>query len=100
MPVGDVIRESGLLIDGPNGPLLKPTKGGTWQLEPSRRISKLVGSKVHVEAVRSGFSELAVKRIWRHGAKRPILVRGLIDLTFVVALVALGYALWIAGYFL
>lgn len=34
MPVGDVIRESGLLINGPNGPLLKPDKGGTWQLEP------------------------------------------------------------------
>lgn len=100
MPVGDVIRESGLLIDGPNGPLLKPDKGGEWQLEPSRRISKLVGNKVHVEAVRSGFSELAVKRIWRHGAKRPILARGLIELTFVVAFVALGYALWIAGYFM
>jgi Protein of unknown function (DUF5818) len=100
MPVGEVVRESGLLIDGPNGPLLKPDKGGTWQLEPSRRISRLVGSKVHVEAVRSGFSELAVKRIWRHGAKRPILARGLIELSIVVACVVLGYALWIAGYFL
>lgn len=100
MPVGDVIRESGLLIDGPNGPLLIPAKGGTWQLEPSRRISKLVGNKVHVEAVRSGFSELAVKRIWRHGAKRPIFARGLIELAFVVAFVALGYVLWIAGYFM
>lgn len=100
MPVGDVIRESGLLINGPNGPLLKPDKGGTWQLEPSRRIAKLVGNKVHVEAVRSGFSELAVKRIWRHGAKRPILARGLIELAFVVAFVALGYVLWIAGYFM
>ena len=55
---------------------------------------------MHVEAVRSGFSELAVKRIWRHGAKRPILARGLIELTFVVAFVALGYVLWIAGYFM
>jgi hypothetical protein len=100
MPVGDVIRESGLLVDGPNGPLLKAAKGGTWQLEPSRRISKLVGSKVHVEAVRSGFSELAVKRIWSHGAKRPILARGLIELSIVVAFVALGYVLWIAGYFM
>lgn len=100
MPVGEVVCESGLLIDGPNGPLLKPDKGGTWQLEPSRRISKLVGNKVHVEAVRSGFSELAVKRIWRHGAKRPVLARGLIELTMVIAIVALGYALWIAGYFM
>jgi hypothetical protein len=100
MPVGDVIHESGLLIDGPNGPLLKPDKGGTWQLEPSRRISKLVGNKVHVEAVRSGFSELEVKRIWRHGVKRPILARGLIELAFATAFVALGYVLWIAGYFM
>lgn len=100
MPVGDVIRESGLLIDAPNGPLLKPDKGGTWQLEPSRRISKLVGNKVHVEAVRSGFSELAVKRIWRHGAKRPILARGLVEFTIAIACIAFGYALWIAGYFI
>lgn len=27
MPVGDIIHEIGLLIDGPNGPLLKPDKG-------------------------------------------------------------------------
>lgn len=100
MPVGDVIRESGLLVDGPNGPLLQPEKGGSWQLEPSRRIAKLVGNKVHVEAIRSGFSELAVKRIWRHDAKRPILARGLMELSIVVAFVALGYALWIAGYFI
>lgn len=98
MSVSETVHESGLLIDGPNGPLLKPDKGGTWQLEPSRRISKLVGNRVHVEAVRSGFSELAVKRIWRHGAKRPIFPRGLIELTIAVACVTFGYALWIAGY--
>jgi Protein of unknown function (DUF5818) len=100
MPVGDVIHESGLLIDGPNGPLLKPDKGGTWQLEPSRRISKLIGNKVHVEAVRSGFSDLAVKRIWLHGTNRPLLANGLIELAIVVAFVGLGYALWLLGYFI
>jgi hypothetical protein len=100
MPVGEVVHESGLLIDGPNGPLLQPEKGGTWQLEPSRRISKLVGNKVHVEAVRCGFSDLAVKRIWLHGTHRPLLANGLIELGIVVAFVGLGYALWLLGYFI
>lgn len=99
MPVKQPVRETGLLVDSAQGPLLKVSGGGNWQIEPSRAVNRLIGERVTIEGTRSGFNDIACQRIWKEGTQRPRFEIGVVEKTTVSALVALSLFLAVLGYF-
>lgn len=99
MPVSQPIRETGFLVDSAQGPLLKVSGGGMWQIEPSRAVNQLIGEHVIVEGTRAGFNDLACERIWKEGANRPRFAIGMLEKWTASALVALSLFWAVLSYF-
>lgn len=99
MPVSEPIHETGLLVDSALGPLLKVQGGGSWQIEPSRAVNRLIGERVTVEGTRSGFNDVACQRIWKEGTTRPRFEIGIVEKWTATALVLLSLSLAVFGYF-
>jgi hypothetical protein len=54
-------RLEGLLLDSRRGPVLQMDDGGVWVLDTETDISLMLGQRVTVEGVRSGFDRLDVE---------------------------------------
>lgn len=63
MPLGSEHVEDGLLLREGRWIVLMRDDGGRWRLDLHRRDEALVGRRVRVHAVRSGFDLLDVRRI-------------------------------------
>jgi hypothetical protein len=63
MPIGKFYAEEGLLLQQRGKPILQRDDGGFWILEVDRGAEELLGQRVRVEGVRSGFNSLEVSRI-------------------------------------
>jgi hypothetical protein len=63
MPRGSRHVETGVLLEGPHGLVLRRDEGGEWQLDAPFSARRLVGRRVRVEGVRDGFDLLAVTAI-------------------------------------
>lgn len=61
-------RLEGLLLDSRRGPVLQMDDGGVWALETNADASLMLGQRVTVEGVRSGFDRLDVE--WMGSADR------------------------------
>lgn len=61
-------RLEGLLLDSRRGPVLQMDDGGVWALETDADASTMLGQRVTVEGVRSGFDRLDVE--WLGSADR------------------------------
>lgn len=93
------ICETGLLVDSAQGPLLKLSGGGNWQIEPSRAVNRLIGERVMLEGTRSGFNDFACQRIWKEGTARPRFEIGMVEKWIASALVAFSLFMAVIGYF-
>jgi hypothetical protein len=56
-------RLTGVLMRSPRGLVLSVEGGGTYALDAPSRALRLIGRRVVVEAVRSGFDRIDVERI-------------------------------------
>lgn len=65
MPRGTRHIVTGILRPGRWGYSLEVDGSGTWQLDVRRSARKLLGERVTVEGIRSGFDLLDVERLWR-----------------------------------
>lgn len=63
MPLGSRHDECGLLLREGHWLILKRDDGGRWRLDASRKAERLLGRRVRIEGVRSGFDLLDVKRV-------------------------------------
>lgn len=70
MPKGTRHIVTGILRPGRWGYALEVDGGGIWQLDVRRSARKLMGQRVTVEGIRSGFDLLDVERI-SHVGPRP-----------------------------
>ena len=99
MPMSQPVRETGLLVDSATGPQLKLSGGGTWQIEPSRAVNRLIGERVMLEGTRSGFNDIACLRVWKKGTQRPRFEIGMVEKWIASALVAFSLFMAVIGYF-
>lgn len=58
-------RLEGLLLDSRRGPVLQMDDGGVWALDTDADASLMLGQRVTVEGVRSGFDRLDVEWMGR-----------------------------------
>jgi Protein of unknown function (DUF5818) len=65
--VGSHIEESGLLLQGGSGLILRRDDGGQWRLDAPRKANRLIGRRVTIKAKRSGFDLLDVDMIYPEG---------------------------------
>jgi hypothetical protein len=65
MPMGKFYAEEGLLLRQRGGLILQRDDGGRWRLHADPPEEELLGARVRVEGVRSGFDLLEVSRIVR-----------------------------------
>lgn len=63
MPMGTRHRLTGLLMESARGPLLHMDDGGIYALDLDRSAMALLGQRVTVEGVRSGFDRIDVEWI-------------------------------------
>lgn len=63
MPRGSRHIETGMLLEGRHGLVLRRDEGGEWRLDAPLRAQRLVGRRVRVDGVRDGFDLLAVTAI-------------------------------------
>jgi len=63
MPLGKFYSEEGMLLRQRGGLILQRDDGGRWRLDADLKFEHLLGSRVRVEGVRSGFDLLEVSRI-------------------------------------
>lgn len=63
MPIGAFHREQGLLVRQRGRLVLARDDGGRWRLELDDIPETLIGERVQVEGVRSGFDIIEVSRI-------------------------------------
>ena len=71
MSIGSRHRESGLLLHSGSGLILRRDDGGRWRIDAPRMAGRLVGQRVTLEAIRSGFDLLDVKAIYPEGKPPP-----------------------------
>ncbi len=64
MPIGKFHSEEGLLLRQRGRAILQRYDGGFWVLEMDER-EDLLGLRVRVEGIRSGFNSLEVSRVVR-----------------------------------
>ena len=57
------VTETGLLLRGETGLVLRRDDGGTWQLDAPRSLAALVGRRVRIAAWRIGFDRLSVEDV-------------------------------------
>ncbi len=65
MSRGQFHIEEGLLLRQRGGLILQRDDGGRWRLQADADAEKMLGQRVRVEAIRSGFDLLEVTRITR-----------------------------------
>lgn len=63
MSIGRFFVEEGLLLQQRGRLILQNDDGGFWILETDPGTEKMLGQRVRVEGVRSGFNALDVRRI-------------------------------------
>lgn len=63
MPRGTLHDETGLLLRERHWIVLQRDDGGRWRLDIGRRVERLLGQRVRVRGVRSGFDLLNVTSI-------------------------------------
>jgi hypothetical protein len=63
MPMGTRHRLTGLLLESARGLILELDDGGVYALDTDHKARKLLGHRVIVEGVRSGFDRLDVEWI-------------------------------------
>lgn len=63
MPIGKFYAEEGLLLRQRGRLILQRDDGGFWILETDPGAEHMLGQRVRVEGVRSGFNALDVGRI-------------------------------------
>ncbi len=63
VPLGTFHAESGLLLRQRGGIILQRDDGGRWRLTGDALPDELLGQRVRVEGIRSGFDLLEVSRI-------------------------------------
>lgn len=54
-------RLEGLLLDSRRGPVLQMDDGGVWALDTDADVSLMLGQRVTIEGIRSGFDRLDVE---------------------------------------
>lgn len=91
MPLGQAVKEAGLLLLEGRHVVLELDGGGRWRLDMPRGGAKLIGQRVQVEATRAGYDLLDVNWIGRPGEGRPRRGWAPPDLPYIVefAVVAL-----------
>jgi hypothetical protein len=65
MPMGTTHDETGLLLREAGSLVLRRDDGGRWRLDAGRSAERLLGQRVRVQGIRSGFDLLDVQRITR-----------------------------------
>jgi hypothetical protein len=63
MPRGSRHWETGLLLRGDLGLVLRLDGGGEWQLDAPGRAQRYIGQRVQIEGTRDGFNLLAVTKL-------------------------------------
>lgn len=63
MPQGSRHCETGLLLRGDLGLVLRLDDGGEWQLDAPGRARRYIGQRVRIEGIRDGFNLLAVTKL-------------------------------------
>jgi hypothetical protein len=63
MPLGRFYMEEGLLLQQSGRLVLQRDDGGFWILEVDLTAERLLGRRVRIEGVRSGFNALEVTRL-------------------------------------
>lgn len=63
MPRGSRHCETGLLLRGDLGLVLRLDGGGEWQLEAPGKAERYIGQRVRIEGIRDGFDLLAVTKL-------------------------------------
>jgi len=63
MPMGTRHRVTGRLLNSARGLVIEVDGGGEWELDAGRSARNLLGLRVTVDGVRSGFNRLDVERI-------------------------------------
>ena len=63
MPRGSRHCETGLLLRGDLGLVLRLDGGGEWQLDAPCRAQRYIGQRVQIEGKRDGFDLLAVTKL-------------------------------------
>ena len=71
MPIGSREEVTGLLLRDGFFYALRMPGGGTWRLDAGRKADRLVGQRVTVVGIRSGFDLLDVQSIRPAGSKAP-----------------------------
>lgn len=71
VPRGSRHLETGILLEGPFGLILRRDDGGEWQLDAPVHARRLLGQRVRLEGVRDGFDLLAVQTIEPVNGKSP-----------------------------
>ena len=83
---------TGIVESAANGPVLRTDGGGTWELDNTRQVRKLIGSRVEVVGQRSGFNGVACDQIWPAGHRRPTAFK--LRLEFILAAAFVAYGLY------
>ncbi len=65
MPIGKFHSEEGLLLRQRGRLILQRDDGGFWTLDADPDAEDLLGLRVRVEGIRSGFNSLDVSRVVR-----------------------------------
>jgi hypothetical protein len=63
VPLGSHHQEEGLLLREKGWLILRRDDGGRWRLDADARAEALLGRRVTIDGVRSGFDLLDVRRI-------------------------------------
>ena len=63
MPLGSFHAEEGLLLRERGSLILQRADGGRWRLDADPGAERMLGQRVRVEGVRSGFDVLTVSRM-------------------------------------
>jgi hypothetical protein len=63
-------RLEGVLLDSRRGPVLQMDDGGVWALETDADASLMLGQRVTVEGVRSGFDRMSSGWVPQSAAER------------------------------
>jgi hypothetical protein len=65
MPIGSKHDETGRLLRERGWLILQRDDGGRWRLDADPRAERMLGQRVRIEGIRSGFDLLDVRRITR-----------------------------------
>lgn len=72
MPRGSRHIETGHLLEGRHGLVLRRDEGGEWRLDAPPRARRLLGRRVRIDGIRDGFDLLAVTAIEPVNGRWPV----------------------------